>query len=203
MRSTPPELSFSSVQFDGSFRLSPRTDAEINPPSVPTYIESFIIEIAVISENDNPAGKFLKESLKLYLPANALYAKHREQITVIELNPKTARLARQLDLVVHMGDASHRVVLERAGVYAARVIAITIPDPDATRSIIQMCRVLNPTADIVVRSRYHVRRWELSLAGAHEVIDEEEQVGLRIAASARRFLANQDREKDDDTTDSD
>ena len=102
-----------------------------------------------------------------------------------------------------MGDASHRVVLEHAGVHAARVIAITIPDPDATRSIILMCRALNPTADIVVRSRYHVRRWELSFAGAREVIDEEEQVGLRIAASARRFLAGQDRDNHDDAIESD
>ncbi|MHC4414046.1 MAG: cation:proton antiporter [Planctomycetota bacterium] len=120
--------------------------------------------------------------------ASALYAQHKDHMAVIELNPRTAAVARQFGLPVHLGDAAHREVLEHAGTASARVIAITVPDPSSTRTIIQLCRNLAPEAAIVVRSRYHIRRWELELAGAREVVDEEEQVGLRIAAMARKFL---------------
>ena len=120
--------------------------------------------------------------------ASALFEHHKDRIVVIELNPRTASTAVQFDLPVHRGDAAHHEVLEHAGVPGARVIAITIPDAIAARSIIHLCRLIAPDADIIARSRYHVHRWELVLAGAAEVIDEEEQVGLRIAARVRRSL---------------
>ena len=124
--------------------------------------------------------------------AEALYAHHKDQLTVLELNPRTAAAAQRLGLRVHLGDAAQRDVLEEAGVKQARAIAITIPDPDAARTIVELCRDLAPQAPIAVRSRYHMRRWELELAGAREVIDEEETVGLRVAASVRKFLHAQE-----------
>ncbi len=121
--------------------------------------------------------------------AQALYGAHKDRMAIIELNPRRAAPARQWELRVHLGDATHRDVLEHAGIAGAQVVAITIPDPAAVRTIIHLCRHLAPSAAIVARSRYHVRRWELELAGARDVIDEEEQVGLRIAATARRYLS--------------
>ena len=55
-----------------------------------------------------------------------------------------------------------------------------------------LCRDLAPGAALLVRSRYHVRRWELQLAGAHEVVDEEEQVGRRLAARLRAAMSKTD-----------
>ena len=52
----------------------------------------------------------------------------------------------------------------------------------------RMRRAIAPATAIIVRSRYHVRRWELELAGAQQIMDEEELVGLRIAAALRRYL---------------
>ncbi len=120
--------------------------------------------------------------------ANALYAHHRDRILVIDLSPRNSQAARTLGLAVHLGDATHREVLDHAGIAGARVVAITIPDPDAVRTVIHLCRQAAPDSAVVARARYHVRRWEMELAGAREVIDEEEQVGLRIAASVRRHL---------------
>jgi hypothetical protein len=48
---------------------------------------------------------------------------------------------------------------------------------------------------LLVRSRYHVHRWELLRAGAHEVVDEEDQVGHRLAQEVRRVLKEQGREE--------
>lgn len=127
--------------------------------------------------------------------AEALYAQHKKQLSVLELNPRTAAAAQRLGLQVHLGDAAQRDVLEEAGVKQAEAIAITIPDPDAARMVVQLCRDLAPQVPMVVRSRYHMRRWEIELAGAREVIDEEVTVGLRVAASVRKFLHTQEPER--------
>ncbi len=121
--------------------------------------------------------------------AHALYNQCRDQMAVIELSPRNAKTARHYGLSVHMGDATHLDVLERASINQAQVIAITIPDPTDCRTIIHLCRRLAPGAVIVARSRYHTYRWEFELAGAREIVDEEEQVGLRVAATARKYLA--------------
>ncbi len=121
--------------------------------------------------------------------AQALLSQHRDRITVIELSPRMAAIARRLGLAVQVGDAVHPDVLEHAGVSRARVITITVPDPITSRTIVRLCRHLAPRAVIIARSRYHIHRWELEGAGATEVVDEEERVGLRIAAIARRRLA--------------
>jgi CPA2 family monovalent cation:H+ antiporter-2 len=128
--------------------------------------------------------------------AHALLRRHREEITVIELNARTAAAAERLGLRFLLGDAAHRDVLEHAGIARARVVAITVPDPGVARTIIHQCRRLAPQAAIIARSRYHVRRWELELAGARETLDEEETVGLRMAAAARRHLAGESRTPD-------
>ncbi|MCA9290094.1 MAG: cation:proton antiporter [Phycisphaerales bacterium] len=120
--------------------------------------------------------------------AEALYGRYRDAIDVIELNPPTAATARRMGLRVHIGDATSRDVLEHVGLARAAVLAITIPDPAATRSIVHMARLVAPDTSIVARARYHSRRWEIEFAGAHVVVDEESHVGLRVAAMTRRFL---------------
>lgn len=120
--------------------------------------------------------------------ASALHARHAQRMIVLELNARTAAAARGFGLPVHLGDATHPEVLEHAGIAGARVVVITLPDASAARSIINLCRQLAPQADVISRSRYHVHRWELVMAGAREVVDEEEQVGRRLAAAARRSL---------------
>ena len=39
-----------------------------------------------------------------------------------------------------------------------------------------------PETYVIVRARYHVHRWQLDVAGAHAVVDEEDRVGVSIAA---------------------
>lgn len=135
--------------------------------------------------------------------AHGLYRHHRDSMLVIELGRRSAEIAQRLDLAVQIGDATHADVLEHAGIERARVIAITIPDPAMARSIVHLCRSLAPDAAVIVRCRYHTRRWELVMAGAREVVDEEEHVGMRIAAIARRFArperpARSDENQEDD-----
>ena len=120
--------------------------------------------------------------------AHALLSRHQRQLVVIDLNPRNAAVAQGFGVAVQLGDAAHRHVLEHAQIRRASVIVITVPDPTASRTIIHHCKYLAPNAVIVARARYHVLRWELELAGALHVIDEEEHVGLRLAAEARKHL---------------
>ncbi|MCP3902062.1 MAG: sodium:proton exchanger [Planctomycetes bacterium] len=120
--------------------------------------------------------------------AGALFEHCKGRMVVIELNPRSAAVADRFGLPAQLGDATHREVLEHAGMSTAQVVAITVPDSNTTRAIIHLCRQIAPQAVLVARSRYHVRRWELEMAGAHEVVDEETHVGRRIAAVVRKSV---------------
>jgi CPA2 family monovalent cation:H+ antiporter-2 len=106
-------------------------------------------------------------------------------IVVVEQNRSTAAHAEAYGLPVHLGDATREQVLEHAHVRTARAVAVTLPDPRAARQVVQQVRSLAPDTIIVVRSRYHVHRWQLDVAGAHIVVDEENEVGARIASEIR------------------
>jgi CPA2 family monovalent cation:H+ antiporter-2 len=106
-------------------------------------------------------------------------------ILVVELNRSTAAHAEAYGLQVHLGDATQEEVLIHAHVRTARAVAVTLPDPRAARQVVEQVRSLAPDTVIVVRSRYHVHRWQLDVAGAHIVVDEEAEVGARIASEIR------------------
>ncbi len=130
--------------------------------------------------------------------ADLLRAQFAERIQVIELNPKNAADARLRRLAVQVGDATRRDVLEHAGIRHAGVVLLTIPDADASRTVIHHCRHLAPQAALIVRARYHVVRWELQFAGALTVVDEELELGRAIAVAARARLAGSDVAPDED-----
>ena len=145
-------------------------------PDVPTFAGRIVIV------GFGPAGQRVAE---------ALLRRHRERLSVIDLNPRGANVARGYGVPpehVHVGNAAQPEVLEHAGVRDAAVVVLTLPDPDSARQVIHLCRHLNPAVKLVVRSRYHVTRFELELAGADVVVDEEAHVGHRLAAEARRTL---------------
>ena len=121
--------------------------------------------------------------------AEALMRRHKSRLVVIELSTRSASIAQTYGLRTYIGDATRVEVLEHLRITAARAVAVTIPDPTAARRVIEQARALAPDTAIVARARYHVYRWELMVAGAPVVIDEEEHVGLHMAAAIRRLLA--------------
>ena len=100
--------------------------------------------------------------------------------------------ARQYNLVAYLGDATHRDILEHVGIRRASAVVVTVPDHATTRHLIHLVRDLAPETYIVARCRYHVLRWELLYAGAHEVVDEEDQLGRRLAAYVRQLIGRGD-----------
>jgi len=120
--------------------------------------------------------------------AEALMQRHKSLLVVVELNARSADIARAYGLRTYIGDATRVEVLEHLRIGAARAVAVTLPDPAAARQVIEQVHSLSPETLIVARARYHVYRWELMLAGAPVVVDEEEQVGLRMASAVRKML---------------
>ena len=101
---------------------------------------------------------------------------------VIEMNPTVVREQRALGVDIHYGDASQAPVLEHAGVARARVAVVAISDAAATRRIVALVKALNPSCQIVTRTRYLREVEPLQAAGAHFVIPEELETSLEIVA---------------------
>ena len=103
----------------------------------------------------------------------------------VDMNPRGADMARSYGLMSLIGDAGRSEVLEHLHVASAACVVITVPDPWTARRIVLQVRSLAPHVPIVARSRYHVHRWQLIMAGADAVVDEEDEVGVRIADEVR------------------
>lgn len=122
--------------------------------------------------------------------AETLMRRHKSRLTVIELNARSADVARTYDLRTYIGDATRVEVLEHLRVGEASAVVVTVPDPKAARHVVEHVRALSPRTPVFARARYHVYRYELIFAGAEVVIDEEQEVGLRIALAVQKVLGD-------------
>ena len=101
-------------------------------------------------------------------------------LTVVELNPRLADAAREDGLTVLNGDASRAHVLEEAGIERAKLCVVVINDRTATERIVQQAHYLNPTLQIMVRTRLLSDVEALQQAGADVVVPEELETSVRI-----------------------
>jgi CPA2 family monovalent cation:H+ antiporter-2 len=108
-------------------------------------------------------------------------------VIVIDLSPQLVSDARERGYHAWLGDASAAEVLEHAHLESARAVVVTLPDHRAAIHVIQGVRARAPSVHLIVRARYHLYAEELRAAGATVVIDEEDEVGRRLAAAAQSF----------------
>jgi len=99
---------------------------------------------------------------------------------VLELNPETVRSEKKLGVPILYGDASKQEVLENVGIVSARCIVIAISDASATRRIVELARMLNPSIYIIARTRYASEVTPLYALGANDVIPEEFETSIEI-----------------------
>ncbi|MDP7062817.1 MAG: cation:proton antiporter [Planctomycetota bacterium] len=123
-----------------------------------------------------PAGEAVGQAVERY----------GKRVTVVDLNPKSIARVRRLGFAGYIGDAMNADVLEHVGVANAASVVVTVPDPAGARTIVELVRSINPDAHIIARVRYHRYLADINEAGAHEVVDEERLVGVRLAAQLRR-----------------
>jgi CPA2 family monovalent cation:H+ antiporter-2 len=121
----------------------------------------------VIVVGFGPAGRGVMEALRRTGIPTA----------IVELNSRTVASARRQGMHAEVGDASQGEVLEHLQVASARAVVVTVPDYRTALQVIRQVRALAPKALIIARARYHIYARELELAGAHVIVDEEQQIG--------------------------
>jgi len=112
---------------------------------------------------------------------DALPGAMAEQVVTIDLNAAHVRAAIQLGLKGLVGDATQRDILDHAGITRAQAVVISVRDHVTTRHLIHLIRDLSPETFIIARCRFNVHYSELLDAGAHEIVNEDAEVGERLA----------------------
>ncbi len=126
-----------------------------------------------------PAGRATSERL----------AESGCHVVVVDENPGAAQDAHKLGYGSVTGDGRYPEVLEHAGLTVATVVVVTVPTLDTALQIVRLVRLQAPEARVLVRARFHTWLGRLREAGAHVVVDEEQEVGRLIAEAYEEFLA--------------
>ncbi len=102
----------------------------------------------------------------------------------VDTNPSAALEASRTGEPVIYGDATRPQVLRHLHVWDARLVAVAISDPLATRRIVSRIRAMAPTTPILARTRYVREVDQLSMAGATVVVAEEFEGSIELVARA-------------------
>ena len=99
---------------------------------------------------------------------------------VNDLNPRSLRDAGTEGAQTLFGDASREPILLGLGTARAKLLVVAINDQDATRRIVAVARHLNPTLQIIARTRFTSDVEPLTRAGADIVVPEELETTVRL-----------------------
>ncbi|HKJ71378.1 MAG TPA: monovalent cation:proton antiporter-2 (CPA2) family protein, partial [Gammaproteobacteria bacterium] len=99
----------------------------------------------------------------------------------LDLDPLRIREARDAGERVFFGDATHRDLLEAAGVGRARALVVTFDDYHAAMKILARVRTAYAHLPILVRTRDDSYMEQLTQAGATEVLPESLEASLMLA----------------------
>lgn len=99
---------------------------------------------------------------------------------VVELNAAILDELDKLDIAFIYGDAASRVALLRTNLRSASCLVITIHDPIATLTIIELARQINPDIKIIARAHREEDIEVFRAAGANAVVQPEFEAGIEI-----------------------
>ena len=144
-------------------RAKGRTDPEKLPD--PDHREDHVIVVGY-----GPAGRRLVQVL----------GERSIPFVVVEMNPESVEELSRQGISTVYGDASNGVILEAAGVREAKMCVIVVNDPAISPRIIRKARYLNPTIQILARTRRLAEMENLQDNGADIVVPEEMETTVRI-----------------------
>ncbi|NEO85723.1 MAG: sodium:calcium exchanger [Spirulina sp. SIO3F2] len=101
---------------------------------------------------------------------------------VIDNNEAVLQILRDRQIPYLFGDASSDLVLEKARVRQAKAMAITLPDPMATRLTLNRALYLAPELNVTVRAHQDDEIETLYRLGAQEVVQPEFEAALEMGA---------------------
>ncbi|MGK7912233.1 MAG: cation:proton antiporter [Synechococcus sp.] len=103
-------------------------------------------------------------------------------ILVIDNDEGVLQTLRDRKIPYLLGDVSSMLVLEKANLSKARTMAITLPDPMATRLTLNRALSLAPELDITARAHVNTEIDTLYQLGAQEVVQPEFEAALEMGA---------------------
>ncbi len=109
--------------------------------------------------------------------------------TIIEQNAVTVETQRSLGRRAVAGDATDARTLIEAGLTAAAILALTIPDEEAVLKATSLARRLRPEIYIIARTNYSSKGMQASQLGADDVIKAEQAVALQFYDKLSRRLS--------------
>ncbi|RNC85416.1 MAG: sodium:proton exchanger [Balneola sp.] len=128
------------------------------------------LEDHVILVGYGPAGRNLAR----------IFADTNIPFIVIEMNPKSVNEMHKNGINAIYGDATRSHILEHAQIEKAKLCVIAINDLDANPRIIKLAKYLNPTLQVIVRTRYLAQAEAMEIAGADTVVPEEMETTVRL-----------------------
>ena len=99
---------------------------------------------------------------------------------VIEMNPSSVKTLQEAGTPVIYGDAAREHILELSGIKHAKLCVVVINDPSIAPRIIQIARNLNPTLQLIARTRFLQDVDRLESVGADIVVPEEMETTARL-----------------------
>ena len=116
------------------------------------------------------------------------------QYCVIEANPDTVKKETEKGVSIFYGDASQEAVLEHAKVEKAKIVAVTIPNHEAAVMITESVRRMNPSTELLVRTRFEASSAEIIAMGASHSFVEEKEISIEMLAMILKlsFVSMQD-----------
>jgi len=107
---------------------------------------------------------------------------------VVEQDPRHVRHLRAVGIPALLGNAANPLLLDQTNLEQARVLIVALPDPLATRQIVDHARQRNPDLDIVARTHSTVEAAFLLQRGVSEVVHGELELALEMTRhTLRRF----------------
>ena len=115
--------------------------------------------------------------------ANVLKSLH-VTFVVIEFDSRQVGHLKEMGIPLVYGDASQPIVLSAAGIERAKLLIITTPSANVTKTIVEKSRQVNEGLKIVARAENIDQIQVLHKLGVHEVIQPEFEAGLEVTRQA-------------------
>lgn len=110
-----------------------------------------------------------------------LFQKRNYPVLVIDESEQRIQELREANIPYIYGNAASEAVLEKAGISAAKGMAIALPDPMSTRLCLKRSLKFNPELDLVVRANEEKDIEILYQMGAKEVVQPEFEASLELS----------------------
>jgi CPA2 family monovalent cation:H+ antiporter-2 len=103
---------------------------------------------------------------------------------VIEFDSRQVGHLKEMEIPLVYGDASQPIVQNAAGIERAKLLIITTPSANVTKTIVEKSRQVNAGLKIVARAENIDQIQVLHKLGVHEVIQPEFEAGLEVTRQA-------------------